>query len=747
MQITIRLFSSQPVISARWPRRTAFTAALALISLPMAAIAQSGGGQQAVSAITVTAHAINDATSEGTGSYTSVGPASTATGLPLTLRETPQSISVITRQRMDDQGLTQLTDVITQTPGLTLSAGGNTGTDSSPVYSRGFSVDTYMIDGVRQVDSNYSSIFQTNDMAIFDRVEVVRGATGLMNGIGTPGAAINLVRKRPAPGFQASLRVDLGSWDARRVEADISSLLNTAGTLSGRIVVAHQQNDSYIDRLQEKRKVLFGTLEADLGASTLLRLGASLQQHDATGHARGGLPAYYSDGTRTQWKRSDSAAARWGTSQRHYTSAFVSLEHRFSNDWQLTGSLSRSYNNYDEILAYASGGNPVRETGAGVNLWAGRWTAKPRQDVLNISAVGQFGWLGRQHDLVVGAQLSRTTYNTPNYTNWNHAGWNGNIANIYTWDGSTPAAPFNPSIGRGISDERLNSVFSTLRFKATDNLAVLLGTRVTDWRRNKTSSVFASGTITSSTNQENGEVTPYLGLVLDLNDIWSVYASHTSIFKPQNYKTMTGSEIDPLRGKNAELGTRAAFLNNQLNFSAALFRVNQDNLAIAIPDTFAPDGSQAYQSVSGTQTRGLDVELSGELRPDWQVSASFTRSMSRDRLGSRLNTSVPQTQLKLYTSYRIANVAHGLTVGGGLRWQSEIYTDMTYKDNRGSWRPVRFEQPSYIVADLMARVMITRQLSASVHLNNLFDKHYYNTTGNSYYGTPRQISASLQVLF
>ncbi|HWV63094.1 MAG TPA: TonB-dependent receptor plug domain-containing protein, partial [Oxalicibacterium sp.] len=143
------------------------------------------------------------ATTEGTGSYTT-GSASTATKLNLSLRETPQSVSVITRQRIEDQGLTQLSDVVVQTPGLTLSGGGNVGSDSTPIFARGFQVDNYQIDGVGQLYSNYSSIFQSNDMVLYDHVEVVRGATGLMNGIGLPGATINLIRKRPTRTFQAS---------------------------------------------------------------------------------------------------------------------------------------------------------------------------------------------------------------------------------------------------------------------------------------------------------------------------------------------------------------------------------------------------------------------------------------------------------------------------------------------------------------------------------------------------------------
>src|SRR5690606_22373401 len=184
-----------------------------------------------------------------------------------------------------DQGLTQLSDVVIQTPGLTLDSSGNAGSDSSTIYSRGFEVDNYQIDGVAQSYSNYSRIFQTNDMALYDRVEVVRGATGLMNGVGSPGATINLVRKRPTRDFQASVKAEAGSWNYYRSEADISTPFNEDGSVRGRLVAVWQDNDSYIDRLEERKKILYGVVEADLGPDTLAAVGFTFQEHDASGHA------------------------------------------------------------------------------------------------------------------------------------------------------------------------------------------------------------------------------------------------------------------------------------------------------------------------------------------------------------------------------------------------------------------------------------------------------------------------------
>jgi outer membrane receptor for ferric coprogen and ferric-rhodotorulic acid len=701
----------------------------------------AGEGVHTLREVRVTAEAEPVAISEGTGDY-AARLAQTATRLNLSVRETPQAVSVITRQRMEDQGLTQLTDVVAQTPGLVISQGGNQGSDSSPIYSRGFGVDTYMIDGVRHIDSNYTDIVQSYDTALFDRVEIVRGATGLMNGIGTPGGAINLIRKRPTAAFQAVARAEVGSWNFRRLEADVSTPLNAAGNVRGRLVVAAQENDSYIDRLKEERQVVYGVVEADISPATQLHAGASLQQFNATAHARGGLPAYFSDGDRTQWRVSDSAAADWAYSDRRYTSVFLGLEHRFQNDWKLKLALNRNESAYDEVLGYASGGNPDRLTGAGVNLWAGRWAATPRQDSLDVYATGQFDWLGRRHDLTVGALVSRTFFHDNTYANWYHTGWDWSVPNIYTWDGSSPAAPSNPATGTYSSGERVSSAYASARLRATSDLSVLLGARVTDWSRYQTNTPFSTGNPTITDRKESGEVTPYLGLVYDLNTNWSVYGSYTTIFKPQNLKLADGAYIEPLLGHGQEVGTKAEFLDGRLQFAAALFDTSQDNLGVSLPGVFAPDGAQAYESVSGTRTRGVELEVHGEPVPGWQLSAGWAHNRTRDRKGEPLLTQVPRTTAKLFSTYRLKGVGAGLTLGGGVRWQSEIHSRLTV-----AGQPVRFSQAAYAVVDLMARYAWTPSTSISLNVYNLLDKRYHLTTGNSYQGAPRSVRVALEKRF
>lgn len=678
------------------------------------------------------------ATTEGSGSYTT-GSTSTATGLPLSIRETPQSVSVITSQRMRDQGLTELNDVVRQTPGLTINQNGNGGSDGNTIYSRGFAVQNYQIDGLQLLDSNYSSTAQSNDMVLYDRVEVIRGATGLTNGVGTPGATLNMIRKRPTMEFQSSVSVTGGSWDYQRTEVDVSGALTDSGNVRGRFVSAYQDNESYIDRLNERKKVFYGVIEADLDPDTLLTAGIDSQSDDFDDHARGGLPLYNADGSLADWDESDSAGASWAYSRRSAVSGFAILEHNLTERWKAKLSLNQRRSEYDELSGYAGGGNPQPD-GGGVILYANRWKAKPVQNSFDLNLAGSYDLFGREHDAVFGYSQQNTDYTTPIYT-WHRPF--PEIGNIYTWDGSNPGRPPLPAYGRQDFSEEQAAGYGSTRLRITDDLSFILGARVIDWENTiKYDYDDVTETDTNAQRSETGVVTPFAGVVYDLNEIWSLYGSYTSIFKPQSNKTLDGAYIDPLEGVGYEVGSKAAFFDDRLNLGLALYQIEQDNLAVALDNQYAPDGSQAYRAESGTKTRGFELEVSGELAVDWQASASFSRNIVQDSEGQKLNTNVAQNTAKLFTTYTLRSVGNGLTLGGGVNWQSEIYSDGV-----GPNWDQRFTQDDYALVDVMARYPLTQQLTATLNLNNLLNEEYYTTTSSSYYGTPRNATLGLRMEF
>lgn len=675
-----RVFSRLPPDRPVAPVLACALALLCSVGTALPARAQASGANSAAAAerrpatatlptVNVVGAADSPMTTEGSRSYTTQAT-SASTGLELAPREIPQSVSIVTRQQLQDQGLSQLTEVVGQVAGLYLAQGGNVGSDSAVIYARGFQVENYLVDGVKMLNS-YSSIFQSQDTALYDRVEIIRGATGLMIGAGAPGASINLVRRRPTREFQGNATLSLGSWDYRRLDLDVSSPLNEAGTIRGRLYGAIQDAGSYIDRLDEDRKIIAGVLEADLGAETQVRVGLSHQRHDSSGHSRSGRPAYFSDGSRATWGRSESAATSWAYSHRRSTSSYARLEHRFNPDWKMQATLSQIRTDSDELVGYL-GGEPDRVTGAGGRIWATHWAYKPVQNVADVSTTGRFDWFGRRHEVAAGVSLARSSQRgDPNYTNWNHAGWDGSVGNVYTWDGSLPAPPPNPAVGYRNVTEHAYSAFASLRLRPTDALSVIAGSRITNWERDQLSHTFATGRDVRTLQKETGKITPYLGVVYDLSTHWSTYASYTDIFQPQNYKTVTGDLIDPVVGKSYEIGLKGAFHDNRLNISAAVYRIKEDNKAISIPDVFAPDGSQAYRALSGAKSQGIELEVAGQLQPGWQMVASWSHNLTRDREGEQLLTQVPKNMVKLFTTYHLASVGNGLTIGGGLRWQSK----------------------------------------------------------------------------
>lgn len=693
----------------------------------------TGTDSAQLATISLTANQEKTLTTEGSGSYTA--KATTAsTGLALSLKETPQLVSVITNQQMKDQNLTQLTDVVNQAAGLTINQGGNIGSDNSPIYARGQQVDSYLLDGVKLLNS-YSSIFQSQDMALFDRVEVVRGANGLMTGAGTASASINMVRKKPLQDFKASISADVGSWDTYRTDIDVSSPLNASGSIRGRAVLAYQDGDSYIDRFSEERKVAYGVVEADLTDQTKASLGVSYQKIDISGIARGGLPSFYSDGSLINWSRSDSAAASWTSSDRSTTAYFADIDHQLNDRWKLKGAISRTITDSDEVVGYTYSRNGIdKATGSGAMLYATRWDYRPTQDLFNLTLNGSFDLFNQTHDVVLGTTYTKSENKRPTYSGWNNGmSWVGDLDNIFTWNGATPNRPATQIDGWYSGDDRSQSIFGAVRLKPIDDLAIILGTRVEDWERVTGSYITSTNKTTYTTREENGEVIPYIGVTYDFTDHWTAYASYTNIFSPQDRKTITGSYIDPLVGNSTELGLKGEFFDNQLNIGAAIYQTQEDNKAIAITNVFAPDGSQAYRAESGTESRGFEVEATGRITDVWQISTSFTRNISKDSKGDALNTNIPNNTAKLFTTYTLPYFDEALTVGGGIRWQNEIYS-----------ADRKFTQSEYSVVDLMARYKITNNLTTNLNLNNLFDKKYYLTTGNSYYGAPMNFRVGLK---
>ncbi|WP_296271934.1 TonB-dependent receptor [Pseudomonas sp. UBA6323] len=673
-------------------------------------------------------------TTEGTGSYTTES-SSSSTRLNLSLKETPQSVTVLTRQRMEDQKLDNITDALDATTGITVIRE-SLGADSTVYLSRGFPVNNFEIDGVPTSSrmDNY-----TQNTAMYDRVEIVRGATGLISGLGNPSATINLIRKRPSIEPRAQLSTEAGSWDRYGLGVDVGGALNENGTVRARVVLDHKDQHAWLDRFSQEVTTGYGISEFDLSDATLLTLGFSHQVTHSTAPMRTGFPLFTTDGGLTDIKRSFNTAPDWSYYDRQQSTLFTSIEQHFGVNW--SGKLEYSFmrNDYDTVVTYMDGEIDAA-TGEGAYIMPTRWQAKPEQHNLDGYLTGSFSLFGREHELISGVTLSRLKERgTPNYGGWqtSWAGFSGDIDNIYAWDGNIPKPTFTK---RGDSDltETQNAACLASRWRLSDRASLILGSRVVDWQRDSESRIYGGAT-TKTRRTETGIVIPYAGFVYDLNDVWTAYASYTQIFNPQSasVRDVNGSPLDPLEGTGYELGLKAGFYDGRLNTSLALFKVEQDNLAVADGNRLQPNGFQAYRLESGTTSEGVELEINGEVSEGWQLTGGYSYSVSRNSDDRRIVTEIPRNSVKIFTTYRLSGALDKLTVGGGVNWQSQVGYDLSYATT----------QSSYALVGLMARYQLTPELSAAVNVNNLFDKEYYTTTAAGLYGAPRNFMTSLKYSF
>ena len=688
--------------------------------------AGSGGGLE-LSPTQVTGNMLGNVT-ENTGSYTP-GSIATATRLVLTPKETPQSVTVVTRQHMDDFGLNSVDDVMRHTPGITVSS---FDTERSNYYARGFSINNFQYDGIPSTARNvaYSAGNTLSDMAIYDRVEVLKGATGLLTGAGSLGATINLVRKKPTSEFQGHATLGAGSWDNYRSELDVSGPLTETGNIRGRAVAAYQDKHSFMDRYERKSPTYYGIMEFDLSPDTLLTVGGDYQDSLPKGSSwSGSFPLIDAQGNRNDVKRSFNNAADWSSWEQYTRTVFAMLEHDLGDGWITKLQLDHKINGYHALMGSIQGDTPGLDGKS--QLTSGKYTGETVSDSADLYVSGPFSLGGREHELVFGGSISASEWNGNGY--WNLA---PNLVDFNNWHGNAPQPDWGKPQSKIDDTVRQTGMYMTTRLNLADDLKLLLGGRVVNY------------TVTgyNPTYRESGRFVPYVGAVYDLNDTYSVYASYTDIFMPQESynRDRDNKLLEPDEGQNWELGVKADFLDGRVNASAAYFEIHEDNRSVSDDDYNNLKPTPSNYAFKGTQavTKGYELEMSGELAPGWQLQAGYTHKIVRDDKDVKISTFEPEDQVSLYTTYKLKGNLDKLTVGGGARWQSVGWQNI-YNSPRGGYE--EFSQEAYWLVDLMTRYQFTKNVSATLNINNVFDKSYYTNIGfynSAAYGEPRNFMLS-----
>lgn len=650
--------------------------------------------------------------------------AQSATKLGLTIKETPQSISVVSRALMDDFSLDDINAVLESTPGVTVE---QIETDRTYFKARGFDITNFQVNGLG-IPQSSGSIQGSLDTSIYDRVEIVRGANGLMTGTGNPSATVNMVLKKPTYTTQANASVSYGSWNKKRLDLDVSTPINEDHAV--RAVFTKQKADSYLDRYETDKTVIYLAYEGKLTDNTLLSVNYVNQQKDADSPLWGALPLYYTDGTPTDYDESTSTAADWSYWDNSAEQVYVTLEQNLSATWVAKARYAHVENEQDSELFYVYG-TPDKDTELGLIGYASRYDYSDKHDLFDLYASGKFDLFGQEHDLSLGVSQAKMDYTEQSLYDYTTGNGFPAMPSLKTWDGVIPQATLTDSVnGSNITNEQKSAYIST-RIKLSEPLSLLAGVRYTDWKTTGTAYGVAQ-------TQSDSQLIPYIGTVYDFNESLSAYASYTETFVPQKELDINANQLAPIIGKSSELGVKAQLLDEQVFVTLAYFDTKQDGLAIAIPNSL-PDDTR-YYAADGINSNGFEVELSGKFTDDLSASISFSNlSIDGD---DTVKDYTPENQLKVAAIYQVPFI-DGLSFGANYRWQDS--TSRVQVRDANKIASVITKQNAYGLLDLMATYKLSENIGVTFNINNTTGEKYLHSLywAQGYYGAPRNYALSV----
>ncbi|HHW2589722.1 TPA: Fe(3+)-pyochelin receptor FptA [Pseudomonas aeruginosa] len=649
--------------------------------------------------------------------------------VPLKPRELPQSASVIDHERLEQQNLFSLDEAMQQATGVTVQPFQLL---TTAYYVRGFKVDSFELDGVPALLGNTASSPQ--DMAIYERVEILRGSNGLLHGTGNPAATVNLVRKRPQREFAASTTLSAGRWDRYRAEVDVGGPLSASGNVRGRAVAAYEDRDYFYDVADQGTRLLYGVTEFDLSPDTLLTVGAQYQHIDSITNMAGVPMA--KDGANLGLSRDTYLNVDWDRFKWDTYRAFGSLEQQLGGGWK--GKVSAEYQEADSRLRYAGSFGAIDpQTGDGGQLMGAAYKFKSIQRSLDANLNGPVRLFGLTHELLGGVTYAQgeTRQDTARFLNLPNT-----PVNVYRWD---PHGVPRPQIGQytspGTTTTTQKGLYALGRIKLAEPLTLVVGGRESWWDQDTPATRFKPGR----------QFTPYGGLIWDFARDWSWYVSYAEVYQPQADRQTRNSEpLSPVEGKTYETGIKGELADGRLNLSLAAFRIDLENNPQEDPDHPGPPNNPFYISGGKVRSQGFELEGTGYLTPYWSLSAGYTYTSteylkdSQNDSGTRYSTFTPRHLLRLWSNYDLPWQDRRWSVGGGLQAQSDYSVD---------YRGVSMRQGGYALVNMRLGYKIDEHWTAAVNVNNLFDRTYYqslsNPNWNNRYGEPRSFNVSLRGAF
>lgn len=649
--------------------------------------------------------------------YGEAGKTKTATKLNLTVLETPQVVSVVSRDQIDDFGLREINSLLAYVPGVTVE---QVETGRTYYTARGFDIVNFQFDGVG-VPFSYGLGHGHDDTAIYEQVEVVKGATGLITGLANPSATMNYLRKRPTEEMRASVTASAGSWNQYRLDGDISGPI-IDDKLNGRLVVVKQEGDSYLDRYGKELAVFYGVINGKITDTTRFTLGHSINDSHSDANSSGALPLLYSDGSLTNYDVSTNTAPAWANQDVKQTRTFAELEQDLSDKWMAKAIFTRNDLDSEWRSLYLAGApDPVTEEG--LLAHASLYQASDREEIIDLFVSGSFSLWGQEHDVVAGINHAdiKLTGRSIYTTTWNYDPVGADWAK-----GATVEPIFNVYDAASQStdiDQKQDSYYLSTRLNLTDALSILLGARTVDIEQDGLS--YGAPQAAS-----DSETVPYAGITYEVFPSTMLYASYSEVFNPQTWVDADLRPLGAVRGESSELGIKQQVFAGKAVLTLALFESRQENLGEWVARDTA-SGLNIYRGV-GFESEGFEVELAGEVLTGLNISAGYTQVEVEGDNGDNARRFIPTQQFKLATAYSVPAVP-ALRVGAGINWQNEIY----YGDTE--------VQDSYALVDLFARYALTENLTLALNVNNVGDKKYLLSPqwGQANYGAPRNVMSSI----
>lgn len=703
---------------------------------PVRVEGQQGGGVAGLAGATA-ANGINGSTdvtaTEGTKSYTS-NALTVGSKAPVSIKDLPQTVSVLTSQRIEDQRITSLSQALSVLPGVTVLGGG--GDTDSTFVSRGYEITAFQIDGgvpLSGTTGDASTNFRPRiDMAQYDHVELLRGAEGALNGYGTPAGTINLVRKKPLDHGQVVVEGQVSSWQNYRGVLDVTGPLAFDGRLRARAVVSYQQNNLFYDTAKNEEQTIYGIAQFDATPTTLLSAGLSLRRQRSVPWV-GGLPRL-SNGVDPQLPRSTSFMFPWNRATFDTDQYFAKVEQKLIGDWAFKAEATLNKQRAFDRVGYRAGTvDPI--TGAGSTFEVNDSSSPNTQKTAEATVAGSVDLLGHRHSFVLGA----------NYNNNDDAGaiTYGNplvddspALDIYNFNPNDPlyrdpggALPTNDT---RVSERTQWGIYGTARLNPVDRVHLTVQMRYSHFDSKSEIDQLCSdnffpcnrlplGAVSSTSvrrySGSNFTWPPSGSLSYDVTKNLSTYISYTDIYRNQSNQLQRDmSSSGPITGGNYETGVKWQSPNDKINVSVAAYRIERTGFVANDPAAYArrangtlnlnvatnEAGQQFPRSVvspgvsccwiggfdAKEVSQGVDVEVSGEVLPHVQVSAGYTyntnkftgdpddvRTLSRPANGTPVYSLQPKHIAKFWATYRpeLANFLEGISLSVGANAQSSSY--------------------------------------------------------------------------